>query len=43
VAKRPAKNDREQNLIDLDLWAENQKGETVVTGKATAVLITRRA
>jgi acyl dehydratase len=42
VAKRPAKSEREQNLVDVDLWAENQKGEKVVTGKATAALVARR-
>jgi len=26
------------NLIELDIWAENQKGEKVVTGKATVTL-----
>ena len=29
------------NLVDLEVWAENQKGEKVVTGKATVVLPTR--
>jgi len=28
-------------LVDLELWAENQKGEKVVTGKATAALFSR--
>jgi acyl dehydratase len=28
-------------LVDLDLWAENQRGEKVVTGKATVALPTR--
>jgi acyl dehydratase len=26
------------NLVDLEIWAENQKGEKVVTGKATVSL-----
>ena len=26
------------NLVELDIWAENQKGEKVVTGKATVSL-----
>jgi acyl dehydratase len=26
------------HLVDLEVWAENQKGEKVVTGKATVVL-----
>jgi acyl dehydratase len=43
VAKRPAKDGQEQNLVDLDLWAENQKGERVVTGKATAALVSKAA
>ena len=29
------------NLVDLEVWAENQKGEKVVTGKATVTLPTR--
>ena len=29
------------NLVDLEAWAENQKGEKVVTGKATVALPTR--
>ncbi len=43
IAKRPAKDPGEPNLVDLELWAENQKGEKVVTGKATAALVTRRS
>ncbi|MFQ5521868.1 MAG: MaoC family dehydratase [Candidatus Methylomirabilia bacterium] len=35
VAKSSKDN---QHLIDLEVWAENQKGEKVVTGKATASL-----
>ncbi len=41
VAKRPAKDGQEQHLVDLDLWAENQRGEKVITGKATAALVSR--
>ena len=41
VAKRPAKNGHEDNLVDLELIAENQKGEKVVTGKATVALLPR--
>ncbi len=29
------------HLVDLELWAENQKGEKVVTGKATVALPSR--
>ena len=29
------------NLVDLEVWAENQKGDKVVTGKATVALPTR--
>lgn len=29
------------NLVDLEVWAENDKGEKVVTGKATVALPTR--
>jgi acyl dehydratase len=29
------------HLVDLEVWAENQKGEKVVTGKATVALPTR--
>jgi acyl dehydratase len=28
-------------LVDLELWAENQRGEKVVTGKATVALPAR--
>jgi acyl dehydratase len=43
VAKRPAKEGGHgPNLVDLDLRADNQKGETVVTGKATAALASRQ-
>jgi acyl dehydratase len=29
------------NLVELEIWAENQRAEKVVTGKATVVLPTR--
>ena len=29
------------SLVELDVWAENQKGEKVVTGKATVALPSR--
>jgi hypothetical protein len=29
------------NLVELDIWAENGKGEKVVTGKATVALPSR--
>ena len=41
VAKRPPKDGDGPYLVDLDLWAENQKGEKVITGKAVAVLPSR--
>jgi len=41
VAKRPPKDGDGPYLIDLELWAENQKGEKVITGKAIAVLPSR--
>lgn len=31
----------ELHLVDLDVWAENQRGERVVTGRATVVLPSR--
>ena len=31
------------HLVELELWAENQKGEKVVTGKATVALPAREA
>ena len=27
-----------KDLVDLEIWAENQRGEKVVTGKATVAL-----
>lgn len=42
VDKRPAKEGGPgPHLVDLELWAENQKGEKVVTGRATAALLSR--
>ena len=41
VAKRPPKDGDGPYLVDLELWAENQKGEKVITGKAVAVLPSR--
>ena len=31
------------HLVDVELWAENQKGEKVVTGKATVALPSRES
>ena len=31
------------HLVDVELWAENQKGEKVVTGKETVALPSRQA
>ena len=39
VLDKSSKNDT--HLVDLEVWAENQKGERVVTGKATVALPTR--
>ncbi|MBI2527765.1 MAG: MaoC family dehydratase N-terminal domain-containing protein [Candidatus Rokubacteria bacterium] len=42
VAKRPAKEaGRGQGVVDLELRAENQRGEKVITGKATVALLCR--
>jgi acyl dehydratase len=43
IEKRPAKEgvDREGSEVDLELWAENQKGEKVITGRATVTLPSR--
>ena len=41
VARRPPKEGDGPVLVDLELWAENQKGEKVVTGKTTAALVSR--
>jgi hypothetical protein len=37
----PPKDGEGPYLLDLELWAETQKGEKVVTGKATAALPSR--
>ena len=39
VLDKSSKNDT--HLVDLEVWAENQKGERVVTGKATVALPAR--
>jgi len=39
VVAKSSKDD--QHLVDLDVWAENQRGERVVTGRATVVLPSR--
>ena len=41
AAKRPANDGQAENLVDLELWAENQKGEKVITGRATVALVAR--
>jgi len=41
LAIRPPKNGDGPSLVDLELWAQNQKGEKVITGKATAALPSR--
>ena len=42
TGKRPAMDGSRENLVDLELWAENQKGEKVITGRATVALVSRR-
>lgn len=39
VVAKTSKDDR--HLVDLDVWAENQKGDKVVTGRATLALPSR--
>ena len=39
VLARSSKDDA--NLVDLEVWAENDKGDKVVTGKATVALPAR--
>jgi acyl dehydratase len=39
--KRPARSGSGDPEVDLELWAENQKGEKVVTGRATVTLPSR--
>jgi hypothetical protein len=41
VAKRSPKDGDGPYLVDLEIWAENQKGGKVITGKATATLPSR--
>ena len=40
VLARSSKDDT--HLIDLEIWAENQRGEKIVTGKATVALPARQ-
>ena len=39
VVATTSRND--QHLVDLEVWAENQRGEKVVTGRATLALPSR--
>lgn len=39
VAGKASKDDT--HLVELEVWAENQRGETVVTGRATVALPSR--
>ncbi|HET9491266.1 MAG TPA: MaoC/PaaZ C-terminal domain-containing protein [Methylomirabilota bacterium] len=39
VLAKQSKDD--QHLVELDVWAENQRGEKVVTGRATLTLPSR--
>ncbi len=41
LEKRPAKNGADGPEVDVELVAENQKGEKVVTGQATVTLPSR--
>jgi acyl dehydratase len=41
VTGRRAPQGPEDGQVDLELWAENQKGEKVVTGRATVTLASR--
>jgi acyl dehydratase len=41
VSKRAGKDDRDPGLVDLELWAENGKGEKVISGQATAAVVAR--
>jgi acyl dehydratase len=36
-----AKSETGARLVDLEVWAENQRGEKIVTGKATVALPSR--
>src|SRR5690242_13579226 len=41
VTGRRAPQGAQDGQVDLELWAENQKGEKVVTGRATVMLPSR--
>jgi len=41
VEKRPAKDGSDRHQVDIELWAENQRSEKVVTGRATVTLPSR--
>jgi acyl dehydratase len=41
TAKRPAKDGRGHHLVELEVWAENQNGDKVVTGRVTTALLSR--
>ena len=41
LEKRPAKEGGDRHEVDVELWAENQTGEKVVTGRATVTLPSR--
>jgi len=41
LEKRPAKDGGDRHEVDVELWAENQKGEKVVTGRATVTVPSR--
>ena len=41
VTAKRAPQGREDGQVDLELWAENQKSEKVVTGRATVALPSR--
>jgi acyl dehydratase len=43
IAKRAGKDEQEPGLVDLELWAENDRGDKVVTGRATAAVASRGA
>jgi acyl dehydratase len=41
VAKRAGEEPGAPHPVELELWAENAKGDTVITGHATAALLSR--
>jgi acyl dehydratase len=41
VLAKSSKDDA--HLVDLEIWAENQRGEKVVSGKATVALPSRES